>query len=119
MTVSPQQEYDRSQVTRIPQQLRTAVLVREQAYQSKQLSILLGESEIDMQRVKIGKTIEVRINGQRLTVPDDQSYRYTQNNIDVAEIFYLSDGSIELISTRYGINLVYDGERVQLQVSKT
>ncbi|XP_019887836.2 uncharacterized protein LOC105281428 [Ooceraea biroi] len=95
---------------------KVAVIVQEKDDGSKKLQLILGsDSQIDLQ--KAYNDLEIKINNQKIMLPSQGSYLYRVADEIVAEIYKLPDNSVRVDSRKYFMNVVYDGDRVQLQVS--
>jgi len=96
--------------------LEFAVLISEdEEGGAKRVLLLVSGTEISLQRV--GVNLQVSINKETIMLPEEGSYQYEEDDVIIAQI-YKRNGAITVISEKYELKLVYDGERVQVQVSK-
>jgi len=117
VTTYPQLDLDNlNNYTRIPKELRMAVLAKDTDSDSKSITLLLGNEEVQL--MKLDNHLKAKINGKTMELPQLENYQHLQSNKTVFEIGKLPDQSIEVTSKKYGMSAVYDGERVQLLVSK-
>lgn len=114
MTTYPQQNFNKS--LSIPEEKTVAVLVNEIEDGNKEINIILGSNEIIL--YKSSNYLKATVNEQNVQFSQHTSYRHKHKNKTAIEIFKLPDDSIRLISKKYGIDAVYDGERIRLEVSK-
>jgi hypothetical protein len=83
------------------------------------VKILLGEKRIELSPVNSGSNIfksGVSVDGEPLNLQADTLGQiYNQNGEPIAQLWY-SSGELNLYSYRYGIELIYDGSRLQIDV---
>lgn len=91
-----------------------AVLVKETDDGHKQVRIFMGDEQIEMQ--KSGEHLEATVNGEKVQLSQHRSHRIQKDDETIIEIFELPDGSIRALSDEYEVDVVYDGERVQVEV---
>nr|XP_012221881.1 PREDICTED: vitellogenin-1-like [Linepithema humile] len=82
-----------------------------------QVRVLLGEREYRLQQ--LGDRLQVLINGQEVKLSKQKSHQDKEKRKTVAELFIQPDDSLTLNSKNHGINILYDGKRVRLQVTKS
>jgi len=116
LTTYPQRDTNLNNYMKIPKKSRVAVLAEDADSNSKNITLLLDNHEIQL--LKLDNQLKAKIDGKTIESPQLESYQYLRNGEIVFEIGKLPDQSIEVISDKYGISAVYDGERVQLLVSK-
>jgi len=95
--------------------LDLAILISEQDDKNKKVLLLMDGTEISLR--KVDNDLQVAINKERIVLPEGGSYEYQEDNMVIAEISK-QNGMIMLISEMYELKVVYDGERIQLQVSR-
>jgi hypothetical protein len=95
--------------------LDLAILISEQEDKNKKVLLLMDGTEINLR--KVDDVVQVLINKEKVLIPEGGSYEYEEGNMVIAEIFK-ENGVIMLISEKYELKVVYDGERVQLLVSR-
>nr|AUG84084.1 vitellogenin [Polyrhachis vicina] len=90
---------------------------------SKQVLCFLGTKNVQLQ--KTNDDIEVLIDGTRVKQYkqdkqdiDKTSYQYVKDNEIYLEIYELPDKSVVMKSCKYGVNVVYNGETIEIQVAK-
>lgn len=101
----------------IPEDMRVAILAKDADDGSRVITMLLGNQEVKLS--KLNNHLQVMVDGQTVELSKQGSYVNRQNGEVVFEIVMLPDGSSKLSSDRYGISTFYDGERIQILVSKT
>jgi len=94
--------------------MQVAVLVKETDGHHKQVRMIMGDKEIEMH--KSGDDVEAMLNGEKIQCTQHKSHRVQKDDEIILEIFKLPDESIMIISEEYGVNAVYDGERIRLEV---
>lgn len=114
MTTYPQ-NYDNYKSYKIPENSRVAVLAQDANDGSRIVTIILGNQEVHF--IRSGNTAEAVVNGKTVDLTQPGGYEYHQNGETVYEIVRQPNGSIKLYSSKYGISVVYDGQRVQIWVS--
>lgn len=113
MTAVLQKDTD-DQSTRQPKLSNVAVLTKDDADNGREVSFILGSTTIGLR--KTDDDFDVTINGKTIAVPSD-GFQHIKNGQLIAEILRLTDKSMLVLSKKFGINAVFDGERIQLQVS--
>jgi hypothetical protein len=115
MTTYPQKNPDNPDKSLpIPEEMQVAVLVKETDGHHKQVRMIMGDKEIEMH--KSGDDVEAMLNGEKIQCTQHKSHRVQKDDEIILEIFKLPDESIMIISEEYGVNAVYDGERIRLEV---
>jgi len=115
MTTYPQKNPDNSDESLpIPEEIQVAVLVKETDGGHKQVRMIMGDKEIEMH--KSGDHLEAMLNGEKVQCSQHKSHRVKKDDETVLEIFRLPDESIMILSEEHGVNAVYDGERIRLEV---
>lgn len=114
MTTYSQKNFNQSLMN--PEEKSVAVMVNEMDDGSKKINMILGDNDILLE--KSLNYLKARVNEQNVQLSQYTSYRHKHENQTAIEIFELPDGSIRLISKKYGVNALYDGERIRLEVSK-
>ncbi|KAL6445373.1 hypothetical protein ACFW04_002286 [Cataglyphis niger] len=104
----------------LPKHMKVAVLIREKD-DSKQVRLFFNDKEIQLQ--KINDDMQVLIDKSQVKLykkqdkPDKRIYQDQDEDGEVyVQIYELPDKSLKLQSVEYGIETVYDGERIQIQV---
>nr|XP_012221807.1 PREDICTED: uncharacterized protein LOC105671873 [Linepithema humile] len=113
MTTYSQENFNKSLI--IPEEKSVAVMVNEMDDGSKKINMILGGNEILLE--KSLDYLKATVNEHNVQFSRYTSYQHKHKNKTAIEIFELPDGSIRLISNKYGVNAVYDGERIRLEVS--
>lgn len=118
LTTYPRQDPDsnRNHMT-IPEKMRVAILAEDADDNSKSVIIFMGNREVKL--VKLDNRLKAIVDGGAVELSQFKSYQYRQDDEIVYQIVQLPDQSIEVTSNKYGFSAVYDGERVQIVVSKT
>lgn len=80
-----------------------------------QARVLLGEREYRLQQSD--DRLRVFINEQEIKLSKQRSYQDKEEKKTIAEILIQPDGSLTLDSAKHGINILYDGKYIRLQVS--
>jgi hypothetical protein len=110
MTTYPQENFNKSFI--IPQEKNVAVIVIDM-----HVMIILDSDIIILE--KSLKTMVNKLSGeQNVQFSEYTSYRRKHKNKTVFEIYKLPDGSVRLISKKYGVNAIYDGQNIRLEVSR-
>lgn len=106
----------------LPKHMNVAILTREKDG-SKQVRFIFNDKEVQLQ--KLNDDMHVLIDGSQVKLykkqdkPDKGIFQDQDQNGEVyVQIYELPDKSLKLESVEYGIRTVYDGERMQIQVSK-
>lgn len=114
MTTYKQQDPDNHKYyMSIPSQLGVSILAQDAQDNSRIVTMLLANREIKL--MKLNNLLKVFIDGQLMK---GQNYVHRHHGEVVFEIVALPDGSVQVISDKYGIGAVYDGERIKISVSK-
>lgn len=98
-----------------------AILIREMDG-GKHVRFVFNDKEVQLQ--KLNDDMQVLIDGSQVKLykkqdmPDKKILEDQQNGEVYVQIYELPDKSLKLQSVEYGISAVFDGERIQIQVSK-
>ncbi|XP_011879089.1 PREDICTED: uncharacterized protein LOC105568228 [Vollenhovia emeryi] len=102
-----------------PEGMRVSVVAADMADGSKFLVIHLNNQEIEMQTMN--NRIEFSVNSLPIYLSKDwlknKWYRNSEDGRTVFEIIELPDGSIKVTSDKYGLEVVYKVQYVQLKAS--
>lgn len=115
LTSYPQQNPNQHSVT-IPEDMRVGILAEDVDDGSRIVTILLDNQEVKL--LKLHNRFQALVDGQTVELSNQRSYVKHQNGISIYELIIQPDGSVKVSSERYGISALYDGERVQILVSK-
>lgn len=117
MTTYPQKNPDNpEEKLRIPKDSSVSILSRDTENGQKEVKVLLGNMKIQL--LPTSNLPKVIVNGQTILLRDDQIYQERQDGKLMFELWKLNDNSVQLLSDWFDINLVFDGERLLITVSK-
>ncbi|KAG7213605.1 hypothetical protein KM043_002858 [Ampulex compressa] len=116
MTTYPKRNADKNEeFVRIPRDMRVTVLAREIGDNKKEVKMKLGDKEVRFG--SHGAKLEALVDGKKVDCSNGKTYReVTEKDVEF-EILEYEDKSIRLISDKYDIDVVYDGERIQTMAS--
>ncbi|KAK2583797.1 hypothetical protein KPH14_009697 [Odynerus spinipes] len=103
-----------NKIWRIPEDMKVSVIARETEDDKKEVTIVLGEDKIMMR--PSGSKLRVTVNGEDVELSQTRTYQRVKNDETVFAIYELPDPAIKLSSDEYEINVMYDGERVQVEL---
>ena len=106
---------NRKEKLRIPEDKSFSILSRETESGQKEAKVLIGNQEIKLW--PSGSQPEVRLDGKNVEISRDVSHHERHGDKVVFQINRLSDNSIEIVSEKYDVNLVYDGTRIRIQTT--
>lgn len=111
MTTYPQ--YYDSHKNKIPENSKVAILAQDANDGSRIITVIMGNHEVQL--MKSDNRAEAVVGRETLDL--SRSYQHIENDETIFEIARLPDESINVYSNKYGLNIVYDGKRVQIWVS--
>lgn len=100
---------------KIPKDMHISILNRENENGQKELRVTLGDKEIELTASAPYKTL-AKINGDQVKFSKRNSHIEKKNGEVIFELFELPDKSMKLVSDKYDIELMYDGDRAQVEV---
>ncbi|XP_015190339.1 PREDICTED: vitellogenin-like [Polistes dominula] len=101
----------------VPEHMKLSIVAQEMENNKKEVRIQMGNDEVVLRPT--GMEHEVMVNGQKVKCSQKQSYQQVKNDEVVYEIYKLPGPAVKLSSTEYDLDLVYDGDRVQIEVPDT
>nr|WRI53860.1 vitellogenin [Bombus eximius] len=114
MTTYPQANPDHpNEKMRMHKLDSVSILVREMENGQREVKVLVGDKEIKF--VPTSTQIQVFVNEQPVKVTKDISWQDRENGQVLYEIFLISDRSVRLVSDKYELDLVYEGERIMIK----
>lgn len=98
--------------------MRVSILTRDSNDQHKELKITLGGKEIELKpSASPSQLVDAYIDGEKTEVHRRKSQQEKKNGQVTFEIFQLPDSSVKVVSDKYGVDVVYDGSRAEVEVS--
>ena len=113
MTTYPQKDPDTQKNTT---EMNFIALVRNHTDGTKIIVLLVEEHVIELE--KIGDNIKIQVDDTSIQLSQYNGYQLRENGETLLELNKLPDGSIETILSKSDIKILFDGERIQLMVSK-
>lgn len=104
---------------RVPKDMRLVVLARIVDNRIQIRALLENEGHRVYQLLQSNNRLQALINGNEVDVSKEHSYLDKVNGKTLAELFTLPDGSLKLSLEKLGLDILYDGKLVQLQVSNS
>lgn len=114
MTTYPQRDPDtRRNITHT----KVLALIDEDTIGTKTIFLLVNDHDVRLK--KVGDDLKVEVDEIPIQLSRSKSYELRdEGNEIIFEIDELPDGSVEVMSGKSDVKIVFDGERVQILVSK-
>ncbi|XP_014605280.1 PREDICTED: vitellogenin-like [Polistes canadensis] len=101
----------------IPEDMKLSIVAQETENNKKEIRVQVGNDEVQLRQS--GMELEAMVNGQKVRCSQKESYKQVKNDELVFEIYKLPGPALKLQSAVYDLDLVYDGNRVQIEVPTT
>ncbi|KAF6216357.1 hypothetical protein GE061_000698 [Apolygus lucorum] len=97
------------------------ILVRQSGSDKKEIIAVLGNDIVEILPQSEGqKAGIVKFNGKKATFDAQSSDTFQdENGNTVIQVFALPDGTVRVLGQKHGLEIMFDGQRVKLQVSNS
>ncbi|KAI4478759.1 hypothetical protein M0802_014494 [Mischocyttarus mexicanus] len=101
----------------VPKHMKLSIVAQETENNKKEVRVYMGNDEVTLRPSDV--ELEAMVNGKKVRCSQRYSYKQLKNDEVDFEIYELPGPALKLVSEKYDLDLVYDGNYLQIEVLHT